>query len=67
MDEEKCILEIVDGVLTLVPRDKSASNSDKHESEEQRKNSIDYQTSNNYGKRQKKRKCLMLFLSKIQV
>lgn len=27
MDEQECILEIVDGVLTIVPRDKSSSSS----------------------------------------
>ena len=27
MDEQECILEIVDGVLTIVPKDKSTSSS----------------------------------------
>ena len=58
MDEQECILEIVDGVLTLVPKDKSTSNSDKDKSEEQEKNSFDYQTSNNYGKNTRKNRIL---------
>ncbi|CAM4769790.1 unnamed protein product [Rotaria magnacalcarata] len=51
MDEQECILEIVDGVLKLVPRDKSTSstaNSYGEKSEEQRKTSSDYEKSNNY-------------------
>jgi hypothetical protein len=57
MDEQECILEIVDGVLTLVPKDKSTSsttNSDGEKSSEHQKNSIEYQTSENYGKNDRK-------------
>ncbi|CAF0972859.1 unnamed protein product [Adineta steineri] len=56
MDEQECILEIVDGVVTLVPKDKSSllatttatTDSDEDKSEEKQKNSIEYETSNNY-------------------
>ncbi len=56
MDEQECILEIVDGVVTLVPKDKSISlNSDEEKSEEEEeKNSIEDQISHNDGKKRKK-------------
>jgi hypothetical protein len=57
MDEEKCILEIVDGVVTIVPKDQSSpinSDEEKSEEEEQEKNSIEYQESYNYGKKKEK-------------
>ncbi len=42
MDEQECILEIVDGVLTIVPKDKSTSSSMGSNGE---------QENNNYSKR----------------
>jgi len=42
MDEQECILEIVDGVLTIVPKDKSTSSSIVSNGE---------QENNNYSKR----------------
>jgi hypothetical protein len=57
MDEQESILELVDGVLTLVPKDKSISmNSDEEKSEEQEKNSIEDQKSNNDGKKRRRKK-----------
>lgn len=53
MDEQDCVLEIVDGVLTLVPKDKSspsASNSEAEKSREHRGRSLDYPTSDHRGK-----------------
>ena len=50
MDEQECILEIVDGVLTLVPKDKSATNSSEGKREDQDGNLIDFEISNNCGK-----------------
>ena len=37
MDEQECILEIVDGVLTIVPKDKSTSSSINSDGEKNRK------------------------------
>ena len=52
MDEQECILEIVDGVVTLVPKEKpQAVNSDEEEEEE--KNSSEDEISNHQGKRKK--------------
>lgn len=58
MDEQECILEIVDGVVTLVPKDKSISlNSDEEKSEEEEeKNSIEDQINHNDGKKRRRRK-----------
>ena len=53
MDEQDCVLEIVDGVLTLVPKEKSnssTSNSEAEKSREQRGRSLDYPTSDHRGK-----------------
>ena len=53
MDEQDCVLEIVDGVLTLVPKEKSsssASNSEVEKSREHRGNSLDYPASHQRGK-----------------
>ena len=46
MDEQECILEIVDGVLTLVPKDKSTSSTSA--SELDRKNAGDYHAATNH-------------------
>ncbi|CAF1116758.1 unnamed protein product [Rotaria sordida] len=57
MDEDECILEIVDGALTLVPKDKSTSsttNSYEEKSEDKRNNSIGYQRNNNYDSSKRK-------------
>ncbi|CAF1096760.1 unnamed protein product [Adineta ricciae] len=51
MDEQECILEIVDGVIKLVPKDKShlsSPNTDDDKSDAKQKSSIEYETSNNY-------------------
>jgi hypothetical protein len=57
MDEQDCILEIVDGAVTLVPKDQSSPvYSDEEKFEEQENSSIEYQTNNNYGKKKKKSK-----------
>ncbi|UJR25747.1 hypothetical protein I4U23_007097 [Adineta vaga] len=47
MDEQECILEIVDGVVTLVPKDKSnfsTINTDDEKSDEKQKDSFEYET-----------------------
>jgi len=60
MDEQDCILEIVDGVVTLVPKDQSSPvYSDEEKFEEQQNNSIEYQISQNYGKKKKRKKTLI--------
>lgn len=41
MDEQDCVLEIVDGVLTLVPKEKSLSQSDQIHSDARGRHSID--------------------------
>ena len=41
MDEQDCVLEIVDGVLTLVPKEKSLSQSDQMRSDGHGRHSID--------------------------
>jgi hypothetical protein len=76
MDEQECILEIVDGVVTLIPKGKSTlsttttttTSSDEDKSEEQQKNTIDYQAKNNYsGKRERtKKKSLCFYGSKFE-
>jgi hypothetical protein len=74
MDEQECILEIVDGVVTLIPKGKSTlsmttttTSSDEDKSEEQQKNTIDYQTKNNYEGKRKKKEILGLLRFKIRV
>lgn len=59
MDEQECILEIVDGVIKLVPKDKShlsSPNTDDDKSDAKQKSSIEYETSNNYGKKVEREK-----------
>lgn len=76
MDEQECILEIVDGVVTLVPKDQSLSssiNSDEEKSEDQQqqqeKSLIEYEASENYGKTKEKKtittKTLIWLVAKI--
>ena len=58
MDEQECILEIVDGVIKLVPKDKShlsSPNTDDDKSDAKQKSLIEYETSNNYGKEVEKK------------
>ncbi len=63
MDEEESLLEIVDGVVTIVPKNKSSPiYSDEEKFEEEQQNSIEYETSNNYGKKEHKKKTLILTL-----
>ncbi len=63
MDEQESILEIVDGAVTIVPKNKSPLtisdeekfDEEEEEEEEEEKHSIEYEISNNYGKKKKKK------------